>query len=457
MKQSKGQSKKYRTRVISVTILLAILLLMDFPAFAAKENSARLRIPFPETEGFTMTDENGKRSGLIVDYLYEIAKYTGWSYEFIDTDASSMVRDFIAGQYDLMGGTYYSEAFEKYFAYPDYSCGHTKAMLLARQDDGDIKGYDVRDLNGKTIGVVQQATDNVHRLQEFLSANSLACTIKPYTSEEADAKKMDRDLEAGIIDLKLGNAPDDTGTFRAVAYFDAQPHYLVTQPGNQELLEQLNWAMERILLSDPHFSEEVYNRYFDDTGVENLLLTEEEKAYIQQKGTVTVAVPEYFHPLYCVGYEDGDHVGLIPELLEKITARYGIRFSYLLADSYAQTQQLVIEGKADMAGIFFDDAAEAMRSELVQTKPYAALNDLIVRNRVVTYPADGLTCGLLKGRHLPAYVKASEVIYYSTIEEVLSAVNTGKVDFACGLSARVEQMMQENVYTNVVAVTLSAN
>lgn len=457
MKQSKGQSKKYRTRVISVTILLVILLSMDFPAFAAKENSARLRIPFPETEGFTMTDENGKRSGLVVDYLYEIAKYTGWSYEFIDTEANHMVKDFIAGKYDLMGGTYYSEDFEQYFAYPDYSCGYTKAVLLARQDDGTIKGYDLKDLNGKTIGVVQRATDNVRRLQEFLSANSLVCTIKPYTSEEAAAKQMDLDLEAGRIDLKLGNAPDDTGTFRAVAYFDAQPHYLVTQPDNKELLEQLNWAMEHILLSDPHFSEEVYNRYFDDTGVENLLLTEEEKAYIQQKGSVTVAVPEYYHPLYCVGYEDGDHVGLIPELLDKITARYGIRFSYLLADSYAQTQQLVIEGKADMAGIFFDDAADAMRSELAQTKPYAALNDLIVRNRAVTYPADGLTCGLLKGRHLPTYVKASEVIYFSTIEEVLSAVNTGKVDFACGLSARVEQMMQENVYTNVVPVTLSAN
>lgn len=457
MKQAKGQSKKYRTRVISVTILLVILLSMDFPAFAAKENSARLRIPFPETEGFTMTDENGKRSGLVVDYLYEIAKYTGWSYEFIDTDANHMVKDFIAGKYDLMGGTYYSEDFEQYFAYPDYSCGYTKAVLLARQDDGTIKGYDLKDLNGKTIGVVQRATDNVRRLQEFLSANSLVCTIKPYTSEEAAAKQMDLDLEAGRIDLKLGNAPDDTGTFRAVAYFDAQPHYLVTQPDNKELLEQLNWAMEHILLSDPHFSEEVYNRYFDDTGVENLLLTEEEKAYIQQKGSVTVAVPEYYHPLYCVGYEDGDHVGLIPELLDKITARYGIQFSYLLADSYAQTQQLVIEGKADMAGIFFDDAADAMRSELAQTKPYAALNDLIVRNRAVTYPADGLTCGLLKGRHLPAYVKASEVIYFSTIEEVLSAVNTGKVDFACGLSARVEQMMQENVYTNVVPVTLSAN
>lgn len=404
-----------------------------------------------------MTNENGERSGLVVDYLYEIAKYTGWSYEFVDTDANSMTKDFIDGKYDLMGGTYYSEAFEKYFAYPDYSCGHTKAVLLARQNNDAIKGYDLRDLNGKTIGVSERATDNVRRLEEFLSVNGLNYTLKPYTPEEIAANQINLDLESGKIDLKLGNAADDTGEFRAVAYFDAQPHYLVTQPDNKELLNQMNWAMERILLSDPHFSEEVYKRYFDDTGVENLLLTGEEKAYIEQKDAVTVAVPDYYHPLYCVGYEDGDHIGLVPELLEKITARYGIKFSYISSDSYAHAQQLVIEGKADMAGFFFDDSAGAMRNELTQTKPYAALNDLIVRNRAVTYPADGLTCGLLEGRQLPSYVKASEVTYFATIEEVLSAVNTGKVDFACGLSARMEQMMQEKIYTNVIPVTLSAN
>ncbi|WP_418667057.1 ATP-binding protein [Allofournierella sp.] len=457
MKHWVKQSKKHNVKVFSVAILLAVLLSSAVPSFAAPEPPVRLRVPFPQAEGFTMTDENGKRFGLVVDYLYEIAKYTGWSYEFIDTDANDMTRDFIAGQYDIMGGTYYSQAFEEYFAYPDHSCGNTKAVLLARQDDTAIKGYDLRDLNGKTIGVVERATENVRRLKEYLSANGLNCTLKPYTSKEVAADQIDLDLEAGKIDLKLGNATDDTGRFRAVVYFDAQPHYLVVQPGNQELLDQLNWAMERIALSDPHFSEEVYKRYFDDTGVENLLLTEEEKDYIEQKGTVTVAVPNYFHPLYCIGYEDGDHVGLVPELLDKIAARYGIKFSYIFADSYADAQQLVIQGKADMAGIFFDDAADAMRSELAQTKPYAALNDLIVRNRSVTYPEDGLTCGLLEGRQLPSYAKASKVTYFRTIEEVLAAVNTGKVDFACGLSARVEQMMQDNVYTNVVPVTLSAN
>ena len=457
MKYSKKQLKKRKGIVFAVMVLLVILLSSTVSIFAAEEQPVRLRIPFPETEGFTMTDENGKRSGLVVDFLYEIAKYTGWTYEFIDTDAKDMTKEFIDGKYDIMGGTYYSETFEQYFAYPDYSCGNTKAVLLARQDDDAIKGYDLRDLNGKTIGVVKRATENVRRLEEFLSANGLEYTLKSYTSEEVAANQINLDLEAGKIDLKLGNATDDTGEFRAVAYFDAQPHYLVVQPDNQELLEQLNWAMERILLSDPHFSETVYNRYFDDTGVENLLLTEEEKNYIEQKGTVTVAVPNYYHPLYCIGYEDGDHIGLVPELLEKITERYGIEFSYVLADSYAHTQQLVIDGKADIAGIFFDDSADAMRNELVQTKSYASLNDLIVRNRSVTYPADGLTCGLLEGRQLPSYVKASKVVSFATIEEVLSAVNTGKVDFACGLSARVEQMMQEKIFTNVVPVTLSAN
>ncbi len=457
MKDTIRRFIKHCIRVLAAAVSLVALLSSAVSVMAAEEQPVRLRVPFPETEGFTMTDENGKRSGLVVDFLYEIAKYTGWSYEFIDTDANEMTGEFIAGKYDLMGGTYYAEGFEQYFAYPDYNCGNTKAVLLARQDDDAIKGFDLRDLNGKTIGVVKRATDNVRRLESFLSTNGLNYTLKPYTSEEIAANQINLDLNAGKIDLKLGNATDDTGEYRAVAYFDAQPHYLVTQPDDMELLDQLNWAMERIMLSDPHFPEEVYKRYFDDTGVENLLLTDEEKAYIKQKDTVTVAMPDHFHPLYCIGYEDGDHSGMVPELLDKIAARYGINFSYVFADSYAHAQQLVIEGKADLAGFFFDDAADAMRSELVQTKPYAALNDLIVRNRAATYPADGLTCGLLEGRQLPSYVKASEVAYFKTIEEVLSAVNTGKVDFACGLSARVEQMMQDNIYTNVIPVTLSAN
>lgn len=64
---------------------------------------------------------------------------------------------------------------------------------------------------------------------------------------------------------------------------------------------------------------------------------------------------------------------------------------------------------------------------------------------------------MLEGRQLPDYVDASHVKYYETTYDLLHAVNTGEIDFAYGLSTRMEQIMQEHIFNNVVPVTLSNN
>ncbi len=446
-----------KRRLFSICAALWVLTSLAVPAAAGAEPPVTLRVPFPEVPGFTMTDQNGRRSGLVVDYLDEIAKYTGWNYEYINTSGEEMVKEFRQGKYDLMGGTYYSEELKACFAYPDYSCGNTKSVLLARWDDHTIRGYDYSDLNGKTIGVVERAKENVRRMEVFLSLNGLDCTIKRYSPEEVAAGRIDTDLYQGVIDVKLGNIADDTGEFRAVAYIDAQPHYLVLQPGRQELLDQLNWAMSEILSSNPDFSEDLYSKYFGDSNVHDLLLSKEEEEYVREKGTVTVAVPSYYHPFYCVGTEDGGHEGIVPELLDRISRQYGLEFSYVLTDSYAHMLQMVAAGEADLAGFFFDDAYDVMKGELAASASYSTVNDLVVRNKTVTYPGENLTCGLVEGRVLPEYAKASHVKYYETAYDVLCAVNRGEVDFACGLSAYMEQVIQAHIFNNVTPVTLSEN
>ena len=75
----------------------------------------------------------------------------------------------------------------------------------------------------------------------------------------------------------------------------------------------------------------------------------------------------------------------------------------------------------------------------------------------MTYPGENLTCGLLDGRQLPDYVNASHVTYYDTTYDLLHAVNTGEIDFAYGLSTRIEQIMQDHIFNNVVPITLSNN
>ena len=115
-----------------IMLLAAALFCSAAPVKAEQQTEQRvLRVAFPQLEGFTETSEDGTRHGIVVDYLNEIAKYTGWKYEYIDTTGETMIDEFLAGEYDLMGGSFYLEGMEEYFAYPDYNTGYSKSILLA--------------------------------------------------------------------------------------------------------------------------------------------------------------------------------------------------------------------------------------------------------------------------------------------------------------------------------------
>lgn len=61
-----------------------------------------IRVAFPQVEGYSMTAEDGSRYGLVVDVLNEVAKYTGWKYDYIDVDNDDVLKRFMAGDFDLM-------------------------------------------------------------------------------------------------------------------------------------------------------------------------------------------------------------------------------------------------------------------------------------------------------------------------------------------------------------------
>lgn len=214
-----------------VLVALALSLVAATPAAAGEPEPRTVRVGFPQAEGFMMVDEQGNRTGLVVDFLNEIAKYTGWDYEYVDTDGANLPAELANGDFDLLGGVFYAESMEQYFSYPRYSTGHSRSVLLARWDDDTLSGYNLSDLNGKTIGVNAIATENVRRLKDFLSMNGLTCTIEPFPSEQIANEGMASILDQGKADLVLGSASDDVGAYRPVAYFDAQPHYIVTAPG----------------------------------------------------------------------------------------------------------------------------------------------------------------------------------------------------------------------------------
>lgn len=87
-----------------IAILFAILLMfaVSVPCAAAEssEGNQVIRVAFPQLDGYTMTSADGEKYGLVVDFLNEIAKYTGWHYEYIDIeDSNDILTRFEAGEF----------------------------------------------------------------------------------------------------------------------------------------------------------------------------------------------------------------------------------------------------------------------------------------------------------------------------------------------------------------------
>ena len=446
--------QRYVSHGIAIGLLVFIMLAFNLSVLARTSEKRVLRVAFPQVDGMSWTAEDGTHHGMLVDYLNEIAKYTGWEYEYIDTKGPAMLNEFVEGKYELMGGNYYIPALEKYYAYPNYNMGYSRSLLLARSDDRSIHSYDLESMNGKTIGVYENARENIRRLKEFLAINGLYCNIRYYKQEDMVGKiGLYPYLAKGEIDLLLNNVAHISDSVRVVVAYDSQPYYIVTNPGNKEVLDGLNMALERILDANPNFAAERYAVNFPDRLV-NIQLSDRDLEYVNERKTITLAVPENWYPLYCKETPLKNHTGIMADVLDEIKSFTGLRFSYVYAKNYADAIRLIQQGDADILGFFLGDENDAAQLGLALSASYVSANNIIVRNKACSYPAPGLVGALVENQRLPSGISVEKIRFYPSIKEALFAVNNGEADFIYGLSSRMEQDILRYHFTNLAPVTL---
>lgn len=446
---------RYVGHGITISLLVFIMLAFHLSALARTSEKRVLRVAFPQVVGMSWTAEDGSHHGMLVDYLNEIAKYTGWEYEYIDTNRQTVLNEFIAGQYELMGGNYYIPGLEEYYAYPDYNMGYSRSLLLARSDDRTIHSYNLESMNGKTIGVYENAKENIRRLKEFLAINGLDCKFQYYSLK--DMQKNDEGLYFylmnGEIDLLLSGIIYNHDSVWVIATYNSQPYYIVTNPSNKEVLDGLNMALERILDANPNFAAERYAANFPARLV-NVQFSDRDLEYVKKRKTITVAVPENWYPFYCKETSQKNHVGIMVDVLDKIKDFTGLDFSYVYAKNYSDAVHLVQRGKADILGFFLGDENDAAQLGLALSASYVSANNIIVRNKACSYPAPGLVGALVESQRFPSGISAEKIRSYPGIKEALAAVNSGEVDFIYGLSSKMEQDILRYHFTNLAPVTL---
>lgn len=310
-------------------------------------------------------------------------------------------------------------------------------------------------MNGKTIGVYENAKENIRRLKEFLAINGLDCKFQYYSLK--DMQKNDEGLYFylmnGEIDLLLSGIIYNHDSVRVIATYNSQPYYIVTNPGNKEVLDGLNMALERILDANPNFAAERYAANFPARLV-NIQFSDRDLEYVKKRKTITVAVPENWYPFYCKETSQKNHVGIMVDVLDEIKDFTGLDFSYVYAKNYSDAVHLVQRGKADILGFFLGDENDAAQLGLALSASYVSANNIIVRNKACSYPAPGLVGALVESQRFPSGISAEKIRSYPGIKEALAAVNSGEADFIYGLSSKMEQDISRYHFTNLAPVTL---
>lgn len=436
--------KNWLIRIGSICAAILLLNLCGTSASAAQNEAKRvLKVAFPESAGINEVYADGTYGGCVYDWLHEIAKYTGWEYEFVTGDSGELLSGMMDGEYDLMGGIFYYDGYEAYFNYPDYVMGSNYSLLIYPQGDNTIKSFDYHTLNGKRIGVLGRATGKIERLQKFLSFNNLQCELVYYD----DIAPYEACLKSGEADLLYGSDVYMQTGYNVAAKIEGDPYYIVTAHNEPELCAQLSDAINAIYSADPNFADELYSKYFPEKYINSLYLTPEEQRFAQQHDTIRVAVVENQYPFF---YEkDGAVKGIVPDCLDLITQNTGLQFEFVRAPAYGGLMQLIQDGKADLIGSFMDGDATADAMRLARTAEFATLDSVVLRNKHLEAQQGGQTMAVPVGRDLTPADESDTIVYYESNAACLDAVNRGEANYTQMPAALVESLYAKNYYANI--------
>lgn len=122
-----------------ILLCLAAFFLFLRPAMAdeaAAPARETVRVGYSSSGSLLYRDEDGTYRGYDVLYLYEIARYTGWNFEFVPYDNwSKAIDDVRTGRIDILPTVLKTPEREKALLFSQTPMGSTNIALIARPGD----------------------------------------------------------------------------------------------------------------------------------------------------------------------------------------------------------------------------------------------------------------------------------------------------------------------------------
>lgn len=425
MKQRLG----YRSLLLALCALVCLLLASAAAAAedAAPPTHAKVRVGYSVSGSMLYRDEDGHYLGYDALYLYEIARYTGWDYEFIPyTNWSQAVADVAAGRIDLLPTVLKTPEREKEMLFSLYPMDSTHIGIIARPGDARYVYGDFASTDGARVGVREQTADT-KAFYQWAAKNGLSFRIARYD----DRGDLLAALRAGDIDLAATSYAGEAQKFPAIAEFSPQAMYFAIAPQRPRIAAQLDQAMGNILLYNSSFVSTLERIAQPDRNRYRVLVSDKEKDFVAalppQRVALIVDNAPYSYLL------DGKMEGITVRVLERIAALTGMKFTYVPVKDVAEAFTLLADGEIDLIGSLCVNYSRAQDYGLRMTTPYEQDSlALLVRSG---HEPDRLAATAGNGLHLRAQMPDKDYVMTATSADALALLEQGSVDaIACDMT-----------------------
>lgn len=444
------ERKKYERQKAAAFCFFPMLVIMLFlcvlPVMAS-DSIRTVKVAFFPMEGYHNIESDGSYGGMDVEYLNAICDYANWQVQYTKCDSWEEALQLLENkEVDLVGSAQYSEERAKQFLYADLSSGYTFGSVVV-QADSPLAYEDFIAMKDISFGMVEGYVRKPEFMQ-YLKDNGIE---QPHILEYAHTEQMQEALESGAIDAYVHTFTEVKEGQRLIGRFAPKPFYYITYQGNEEVMRELNHAVSELKLERPALETELMNEFYHSRLEENVLLTVEEKAYIEEVDDISVGYLDGYYPF---SYEEnGEFAGIAREMLDEKAVAIGLPLSYVKMENQNSAIQAVRDGQIDILAYCVDTDVVENDNNLNVVKEYAHIPVVLVTRGAVSLDS-------VRKLATVSYLEkeANEVIdmqsillfQYPTQREAIRAVQERSIQAALCDGYLVEHLLRtESIYNEL--------